>query len=87
MTLVELDQKMIDNAKKSIAKNLERVAKKKFKDDASQITAYVQDNLGRIAGSTDIKSAVVETDIVIEAIVENLKVKRDLFSSIDKVMA
>ena len=82
---VELDSSVIDKAKKSIGKNLERVARKQFKDDAAKITGFVQESLSRISGSTDIKETAKDTDIVIEAIVENLGVKQKLFSSIDGV--
>lgn len=85
VTLVELDSKLIDKAKKSIEKNLERVAKKQYKDDATKITAFVQDALNRISGSTNILETAKNTDIVIEAIVERLEVKQKLFSSIDAV--
>lgn len=85
MTLVDLDAALIEKAKKSIAKNLERVGKKQFKDDAAKVSGFVQESLGRISGSTDILETVKDTDIVIEAIVENLGVKQKLFSSIDGV--
>lgn len=85
VTLVELDSSLIDKAKKSIAKNLERVAKKQFKDDASASSAFVNESLARISGSTDIIATAKDTDLVIEAIVERLEVKQKLFSSIDEV--
>lgn len=85
MTLVELDSSLIDKAKKSIEKNLERVAKKQFKDDPAKISAFVAESMGRIQGSTDIKETAKNTDIIIEAIVENLSVKQKFFSSIDDV--
>lgn len=80
-----MDPALIEKAKKSIAKNLERVGKKQFKDDAAKISDFVAASLGRISGSTDILEAVKDTDIVIEAIVENLGVKQKLFASIDGV--
>jgi 3-hydroxyacyl-CoA dehydrogenase len=85
VTLVELDPSLIEKAKKSIEKNLERVAKKQYKDDVSKISAFVQESLSRISGSTNIQETAKDTDIVIEAIVEKLEVKQKLFSSIDGV--
>lgn len=64
---------------------MERVARKQFKEDAPKIAAFVAESLSRISGSTDIKETAKNTDIVIEAIVENLGVKQKLFSSIDGV--
>lgn len=85
MTLVDIDQTFIDKAKKSIEKNLERVGKKQFKDDPSKIANFVKESLARIQGSTNVEEAAKETDLVIEAIVENLEVKQKLFSSLDAV--
>lgn len=85
VTLVELDPSLIDKAKKSIEKNLERVARKQFKDDGAKISSFVTESMNRISGSTNVQETVKNTDIVIEAIVENLEVKQKLFSSIDSV--
>ncbi|CRL08612.1 CLUMA_CG021289, isoform B [Clunio marinus] len=85
VTLVDLDASLLEKAKKSIAKSLERVAKKQFKDETSKIDEFVASVTARIEGTTDIKSVADKTDIVIEAIVENLDVKQKLFSSIDQL--
>lgn len=85
VTLVEVDSGLIDKAQKSIAKSLERVGKKQFKDEEAKIKDFVQDSMSRINGSTDLSSVVKETDLVIEAIVENLEIKQKLFASIDGV--
>ncbi|XP_045478491.1 hydroxyacyl-coenzyme A dehydrogenase, mitochondrial-like isoform X2 [Harmonia axyridis] len=44
---------------------------------------FVEQTMMRIALSTDVKSAVQDTDLVVEAIVENTKVKQELFESLD----
>lgn len=85
VTLVELDASLIEKAKKSIEKNLERVGKKQFKDDAVKSSAFVKESLQRISGSTKIEEVAQNTDIVIEAIVENLAVKQKLFAAIDAI--
>jgi len=85
VTMVELDEKLLDKARKGIEKSLERVGKKQFKDEESKISGFVKESMDRINGSTDLSSIVKDTDIVIEAIVENLEVKQKLFSSIDGV--
>lgn len=84
---MDLDAGLIEKAKKSIRVNLERVAKKNFKDDPSKISEFVEKSMGRISSSTDILDTVKNsgTDLVIEAIVENLSVKQKLFASIDGV--
>jgi 3-hydroxyacyl-CoA dehydrogenase len=85
VTLVDLDAALIEKAKKSIQKNLERVAKKHFKDDEAKAGDFVTQSLARLSGSTNVEETVKDTDLVIEAIVENLSVKQKLFSSLDAV--
>lgn len=46
---------------------------------------FVQKVLKNVSTSTDAASVVQSTDLVVEAIVENLKVKQNLFSTLDKV--
>ena len=45
---------------------------------------FVADTLLRIAITTEPGSAIADTDLVIEAIVENMRVKHKLFTDLDK---
>lgn len=45
----------------------------------------MKDVSGRISYSTDIISTVKQTDLVLEAIVEKMAAKHELFSKIDSV--
>lgn len=85
VTLVDLSQPMIEKAKKSIEKNLERVGKKTFKDDEVKIKNFVQESSARISTTTSVEEAAKDTDLVIEAIIEKLNEKQKLFSLIDSV--
>lgn len=85
VTLVEVNKDLVDKAQASIRNSLARVARKQFKDNESDGKKFVEETASRITGSSDLCGAVKSTDIVIEAIVENIKIKHDLFSSIDKV--
>lgn len=85
VTLVEVNNTLVDKAKNSIQKSLQRVAKKQFKDNEAEQNKFVTETVQRINGSSDLTGTVKNTDLVIEAIVENIKVKHELFSSIDKV--
>lgn len=85
VTLVEVESGLLEKAQKSIAKSLERVGKKQFKDEEAKIKEFVQESMSRINGSTDLMTVVKDTDIVIEAIVENLDIKQKLFAAIDSV--
>lgn len=46
---------------------------------------YISDVMSHLTLQTDANAAVKSADLVIEAIVENLDVKRKLFESLDKV--
>lgn len=75
----------MEKSQKSIKNSLQRVAKKQFKDNADEQNKFVTDTLSRIKGSSDLNGVVKSTDLVVEAIVENIKIKHDLFGTMDKV--
>lgn len=85
VTLVEINSGLLEKAQKSIKKSLERVAKKQFKDNDDGQKKFVDEVSQRISGSVDVKSTIKSTDLVIEAIIENIKIKHELFSSIDSL--
>ncbi|XP_041362773.1 hydroxyacyl-coenzyme A dehydrogenase, mitochondrial-like [Gigantopelta aegis] len=84
VTLVDQTDDILSKSVGSIKKSLQRVAKKKFADDPKGGENYVSDVLAHVKTSTNAESAVSNADLVVEAIVENLDVKRKLFSSLDK---
>ncbi len=74
----DIDQKFIDNGIATIRKNLERgVAKGKITQDE------VDSILGRIRGVLDLKEAVKDADLVIEAIPEIVSLKLDTWKEVD----
>jgi len=78
VTMVDLDQKALDRAMKTIDKSLTRVMKKK------NLNSEFKDNiLSNITTSTNLETSVSEADLVIEAIIENLKIKQDMFETMD----
>ncbi|XP_031627202.1 hydroxyacyl-coenzyme A dehydrogenase, mitochondrial-like [Contarinia nasturtii] len=85
VTIVEVNNQLVEQAQNSIKNSLGRVAKKQFKDDTNEQTKFVSNVLNRINGSSDLQGVVKGTDLVIEAIVENINIKHKLFESIDKV--
>merc|ERR1719376_800430 len=83
VVVVDIDQGILDNSRKVITNSLARVAKKKHKDDADAATKMVDDIVGKISWTKSVEEAVGASDLVVEAIVENLDVKKELFSKID----
>jgi len=83
--LVDIDEQAVNKAQKRINDSIQRVAKKKFKDDAEAMEKFVSGSISQLSVGTDSSSAAAQSDLVVEAIVENLKVKQDLFSALEKV--
>jgi 3-hydroxybutyryl-CoA dehydrogenase len=76
--LCDVEQGFLDRAVKTIDKSLERfVQKEKISADDKQAT------LGRIETSTDLAKAVAKTELVVEAVTEDVGVKRELFGVAD----
>jgi len=74
----DIDQKFIDNGLAKIKANLERGLKK------GKITQEEIDTiLGRIKGVLDLKEAVKDADLVIEAIPEIVSLKLDTWKEVD----
>ncbi|CAF0980364.1 unnamed protein product [Rotaria sp. Silwood1] len=82
--IVDQKQEFLDNSLNIIQTSLKRVIKKKFEKDQQGGEKYLNDVNSRIKTSTNVNDAVQSTDIVIEAIVENLEIKQKLFKQIDQ---
>ncbi|XP_041041577.1 hydroxyacyl-coenzyme A dehydrogenase, mitochondrial isoform X2 [Carcharodon carcharias] len=83
--LVDQADDILKKSLKKIGDSVERMSKKKFIDKPEAGAEFVQQTLQRISTLTDPASAVHSTDLVIEAIVENVKVKQELFEKLDKI--
>jgi len=75
----EVDQKFIDNGFGMINKNLSRAVKKE-KISQSDMDGI----LGRIKGTLELED-LKDCDLIMEAVTEDLKIKNDMFSTLDKV--
>lgn len=77
--LVDVNQSDLDKALATIDKNLGRmVAKEKISTDQHATT------IARITGSTDLKSSASNSDLIIEAVNENLDLKIKIFKTVDE---
>jgi len=81
--LVDQSQAIVDAAGARIHKSLARVAAKKYKDDKQAADAFMSQVAGNIAMETDAVAAVAKVDLVVEAVVENLDLKKKLFAEWD----
>ncbi len=76
----DLNQEAIDKGMKTIDKNLSRLVKKEkiSEDDKKEV-------LGRIETSIEVKS-LADVDVVIEAAVENMDIKKKIFAELDEIV-
>eukprot|EP00158_Paraphelidium_tribonemae_P001668 Partr_v1_DN24670_c0_g1_i2_m59634 putative Dehydrogenase len=84
VTMCDVSQDSVAKGEKIIKSSLGRVAKKKYADSPAEGEKFIAGVFSNIETSTDPASACSNADLVIEAIVENLDVKRKLFANLDK---
>lgn len=80
VTMRDIEDRFVENGLNNIKRNLSRGVKK------GKITQDMMDEIvNRINGATDLKSAVTNADIVIEAIIENRDLKRKVFAELEEI--
>ncbi|CAK6432910.1 unnamed protein product [Pipistrellus nathusii] len=84
VVLVDQADDILAKSKKGIEESLKKIAKKKFADNPQAGSEFVEKTLSNVSTNTDAASVVHSMDLVVEAIVENLKVKNELFKRLDK---
>ena len=94
VSVVEVNADRCNAAQKNISGSLSRVFKKKFetanpKATADEVAAHVKtstsDVMSKINFSTDGAAVAATSDLIIEAVVENLEVKNQLWKSLDPI--
>lgn len=76
--LIDVSQDALDRALATIGKNMDRmVAKEKITE------ADKADALGRLHTATEMKSAIANADLVVEAATENVDLKKKIFRDMD----
>ncbi|XP_053552903.1 hydroxyacyl-coenzyme A dehydrogenase, mitochondrial [Bombina bombina] len=84
VVLVDQTDDLLKKSRKGIEESLKRVTKKLFADKPEAASQFVEKTLSNLTVSTDPAAVVHSTDLVVEAIVENLNVKNELFKRLDK---
>ncbi|KAL7309734.1 hypothetical protein PS15m_010581 [Mucor circinelloides] len=85
VTMIDTTDAALENGKNIISKSLKRVARKKFADDETKQKQFIDETLQYVTLSKDIEEAAAKSDLIVEAIVENIDVKQKLFAQLDKV--
>ena len=80
VTVQDVSDEMLDGARARIEKNLDRAVNKGRleKDEARTI-------MGRLRFTIDLSEALMDAQYVIEAVPENLELKRQIFTEIDRL--
>lgn len=79
--LIDIKEDILKNAKKTISNNLDRQIKKEVITEIDKETA-----LGNIQFISLINNIDNKSDLVIEAIIENYDIKRELWLKLDKIV-
>lgn len=80
VTLVDVSEEILNNAFQQIRSGLKRY----FVDKGKITQNEMEEIVSRITSTTSIAEAAKNADFVIEAVFENLKVKKEVFSELDK---
>merc|ERR1712178_290884 len=83
VTMVDLDDKALNRGVSTIEKSMGRVLKKKFADQPEIAEEKIQNLMSKISTSTNANDAAADSDLVCEAVAENLNLKINLFKSLD----
>lgn len=78
VTMRDIEDRFVEKGMATIKGNLDRaVSKGKMEASAASVV------LSRVGGTTDMKKAVEGADLVIEAVLEIMSLKRDIFKELD----
>jgi 3-hydroxybutyryl-CoA dehydrogenase len=80
VSMRDIEDRFIEKGLATIKSHLDRAVEKE-KIEAREAKAI----RGRITGTTDLRDATAEADLVIEAVVENMRVKREVFAELDVI--
>ncbi|RHZ47938.1 hypothetical protein Glove_564g58 [Diversispora epigaea] len=85
VTMVDLDEKVLDRSINIIKASLHRVAKKQFEDNEIKQKELIDFTLSNIKTSTNSSESSKDADMIIEAIIEDIYQKQQLFGSLDEI--
>ncbi|GAA5871858.1 hypothetical protein JCM1840_004019 [Sporobolomyces johnsonii] len=85
VVMTDVSEGAIENGRQIITKSLTRIARKQFPDDESAQQSFISSVFANLATTTHADEAVASADLVIEAIVENLATKQELFRRLDEL--
>lgn len=85
VVMTDVSEGALENGRSIIRKSLTRIARKKHADSPSDQESLISSVFSNLSTTTSASSAVSTSDLVIEAIVENLETKQELFRRLDEM--
>ncbi|RLB88232.1 MAG: 3-hydroxybutyryl-CoA dehydrogenase [Deltaproteobacteria bacterium] len=80
VTIRDMEDRFVENGLTGISSNLDRAVSKGKMDQAA-----ADQIMGRITGTTDLTMAAQDADLVIEAIIEIMEVKKQVYQELDNI--
>jgi len=84
VVLVDVNSEVLTKSQDYIQKSLARIAKKQYASKPEDGEKFVRDTMSRLSIETEASKAVNGTHLVIEAVTENIQLKRKIFTALDK---
>lgn len=84
VTVLDLNPDVLQKSRAGIEKSVRRMALKKHQQDAALADKDVEQVMSKVEFTTNMADAADNTDLVIEAIVENMDVKKKVWADWDK---
>eukprot|EP01061_Rhynchopus_euleeides_P038301 TRINITY_DN65775_c0_g1_i1.p2 TRINITY_DN65775_c0_g1~~TRINITY_DN65775_c0_g1_i1.p2 ORF type:complete len:314 (+),score=151.35 TRINITY_DN65775_c0_g1_i1:109-942(+) len=84
VVLVDKNADILEKSRNAITKSITKIASKKFAAEPEQGEKWVADVIGSIRVETDGNAAASNASLVIEAIVENMDIKKSVWAELDK---
>ena len=81
VSLIDVDQKFLDKAMQTISKNLDRQVKKEIISDEEK--SATMERINTLVGVENIDQ---DTDLIIEAIIEEIEAKKSLFNELNNLV-
>ncbi|GAA5938038.1 3-hydroxyacyl-CoA dehydrogenase family protein [Sporobolomyces koalae] len=85
VVMTDVSDGALENGRAIILKSLTRIARKKHADNAPGQQAFIDSVFNNLSTTTSAQQAVSRSDLVIEAIVEHLETKQELFRRLDEL--
>jgi 3-hydroxyacyl-CoA dehydrogenase len=83
VTMYDVRKEFLTRGLDAIASSAQRLASKKFPGNEAGCKKHVDEIVGNISLTTDLSFAAGDSDLVVEAVIENVGIKQEIFQRLD----